>query len=77
MQGFAYMRPLRAGDDLVGLASWHPDCVAFDASQAFSILRWRPIAGNVSGVQRAGQLLQPLLLARHVLQRESFDEVWT
>jgi phosphatidylinositol alpha-1,6-mannosyltransferase len=75
MQSFAHQRCLRAGDEPVVLAPWHPDCVTFDAAQPFSILRWRPFLGNVPSLKRIGQLLQPLLLARDLLQQESFDAV--
>jgi phosphatidylinositol alpha-1,6-mannosyltransferase len=75
MQSFAHQRCLRAGDEPVVLAPWHPDCATFDAAQPFSILRWRPFLGNVPGLKRIGQLLQPLLLARQLLRQGGFDAV--
>lgn len=75
MQSFAHQRCLRAGDIPVVLAPWHPHCAAFDANQPFPILRWRSKVGNVSGAKRVSQLLHPLLLARPLLQQESFDAV--
>lgn len=75
MQSFAHQRCLRAGDKPVVLAPWHPDCATFDVAQPFSILRWRPFLGNVPGLKRIGQLLQPLLLARQLLQQGGFDAV--
>ena len=75
MQSFAHQRCLRAGDEPVVLAPWHTGSTEFDAIQPFPVLRWRPFLGNVPGLKRIGQLLQPLLLARRLLQRESFDAV--
>jgi phosphatidylinositol alpha-1,6-mannosyltransferase len=75
MQSFAHQRCLRAGDEPVVLAPWHPDCATFDAAQPFPILRWRPFLGNVPGLKRIGQLLQPLLLARDLLRQGGFDAV--
>ena len=75
MQSFAHQRCLRAGDEPVVLAPWHTDSADFDAIQPFPVLRWRPFLGSVPGLKRAGQLLQPLLLARRLLQQESFDAV--
>ena len=75
MQSFAHQRCLRAGDEPVVLAPWHTDSTEFDAIQPFPVLRWRPFLGNVPGLKRIGQLLQPLLLTRQLLQQESFDAV--
>ncbi|MBC8249052.1 MAG: glycosyltransferase family 4 protein [Anaerolineales bacterium] len=75
MQSFAYQRCLRAGDEPVVLAPWHPGGAEFDAIQPFPVFRWRPFPGNFPGLKRIGQLLQPLLLARQLLQQESFDAV--
>ncbi len=75
MQSFAHQRCLRAGDAPVVLAPWHPDSAEFDARQPFPVRRWRPFLGNVSGLKRVGQWLQPLLLARQLLQQGDFDAV--
>jgi len=75
MQSFAHQRCLRAGDEPVVLAPWHTGSTEFDAIQPFPVLRWRPFLGSVPGLKRIGQLLQPLLLARRLLQQESFDAV--
>ena len=75
MQSFAHQRCLRTGDEPVVLAPWHTDSAEFDAIQPFPVLRWRPFPGNFPGLKRIGQLLQPLLLARQLLQQESFDAV--
>lgn len=75
MQSFAHQRCLRAGDEPVVLAPWYPHCITFDASQPFRIQRWRPSVGNVFGVKRVGQLLQPLLLVRPLLQQGDFDAI--
>jgi len=75
MQSFAHQRCLRAGDEPVVLAPWHPDCATFDAAQPFPILRWRPFLGGVPSLKRIGQLLQPLLLARDLVRQGGFDAV--
>jgi len=75
MQSFAHQRCLRAGDEPVVLAPWHIDSAEFDAIQPFPVFRWRPLLGNVRGLKRIGQLLQPLLLAGRLLQQESFEAV--
>ncbi len=71
MQSFAYQRCLRAGDEPVVLAPRHTDSTEFDAIQPFPVLHWRPFLGNVPGLKRIGQLLQPWLLARQLLQRRA------
>ncbi len=75
MQSFAHQRCLRAGDEPVVLAPRHTGSTEFDPIQPFPVLRWRPFCGNVPGLKRIGQLLQPVLLARRLLQQESFDAV--
>ncbi len=75
MQSFAYQRCLRAGDAPVVLAPWHPNCDVFDVAQPFPILRWRPVARNMCGMKRVGQLIQPLLLGHLLLRRGGFDAI--
>ncbi|MBC8263847.1 MAG: glycosyltransferase family 4 protein [Anaerolineales bacterium] len=75
MQSFAHQRCLRAGDEPVVFAPWHTDSAEFDAIQPFPILRWRPFLGNVPGLKRIGQLLQPLLLALRLGLRRDFVEL--
>jgi len=75
MQSFAYQRCLRAGDEPVVLAPWHPGSDEFDAIQPFPVLRWRPFLGSVPGLKRLGQLLQPLPLAVQLLRQGGFDAI--
>lgn len=75
MQSFAHQRCLRAGDAPAVFAPWHPGSAEFDATQPFPVFRWRPFLGGVPGLKRVGQVLQPLLLARQLLQQGDFDAV--
>jgi len=75
MQSFAHQRCVCVGDEPVVLAPWHTDSAEFDTLQPFPLYRWRPLLGHVPGLKRIEQLLQPFVLARRLLQYETFDAV--